>query len=174
MEHPVAWAPTLAVNRGHERVLSCYTATIATSHQSMGKTKVPALGSPVETLTRRMFTRIIASVARSLREHDLSVAQLAALYMLDDRKALRVTEVSTELSLSLPTTSRLVDDLVRQGLVARDEDPNDRRARILTLTAKGRGFIEKSSEARVATFASAAAEIPATTTKALLSLGKSQ
>ena len=89
----------------------------------MGKTMVPWLGSPAEALTRRMFTRIIASVARSLREHDLSVMQLAALYLLDERTTLRVTDVSTELGASLPTTSRLIDDLVRQKLVARAEDP---------------------------------------------------
>lgn len=127
--------------------------------------KVPGLGSPAETLTRRMFTRIIASVARSLREHELSVAQLAALYLLDERGALRVGDVSEELELSLPTTSRLVDDLVKQKLVAREEDPNDRRARVLSLTTKGRTFIEKSSEARIATIASALRELPANVLK---------
>ena len=76
--------------------------------------KSPGLGSPAEAATRRMFTRIIASVARSLREHELSVAQLAALYLLDERGTLRVGDVSEELELSLPTTSRLIDDLVRK------------------------------------------------------------
>lgn len=139
----------------------------------MGKTMIPELGSPAETLTRRMFTRIIASVARSLQEHDLSVTQLAALYMLDERTTLRVTDISTELGLSLPTTSRLIDDLVRQKLVARDEDPSDRRARILTLTAKGRSFIEKSSAARIATIAGVVSKIPASALATLRSLSKS-
>ena len=88
---------------------------------------VPALGSPPEKLTRRMFTRIITNVARSLQEHELSVAQLALMYLLDEREAMRVGDAATELGLSAPTTSRLVDDLVKQELVARSEDPNDRR-----------------------------------------------
>jgi DNA-binding MarR family transcriptional regulator len=132
----------------------------------------PAFGSPVEKLTRRMFTRIIAAVARTLQEHDLSVAQLAALYVLDERMTLRVGDVATELALSLPTASRLIDDLVRQGLVDRKEDPTDRRARILSLAAKGRAFIAKSSEARMTTMASVAADVPTSAFKALWSLGK--
>jgi DNA-binding MarR family transcriptional regulator len=133
---------------------------------------VPLLGSPVEKLTRRMFTRIITAVARTLREHDLSVGQLALLYLLDERAALRMSDVATELDLSLPTTSRLVDDLVRQSLVARHEDPTDRRARTLSLTTNGRAFIAKSSKARMATIAGATADMPASAIKALWSLGK--
>jgi len=134
---------------------------------------VPQLGSPAEKLTRRMFTRIIAAVSRTLQEHDLSVGQLAALYLLDERATLRITDVATELDLSLPTTSRLIDGLVRQHLVGREEDPHDRRARTLSLTTSGRAFIAKSSKARMETMASAAAEIPASAIKAVWSLGKS-
>lgn len=131
---------------------------------------VPALGSPPEKLTRRMFTRIITNVARSLQEHELSVAQLALMYLLDEREAMRVGDAATELGLSAPTTSRLVDDLVKQELVARSEDPNDRRARILTLGVKGRAFIAKTSEARMSTISSAVADVPASTLASLTSL----
>src|SRR4051794_11489986 len=127
----------------------------------------PALGSPAEKFTRRMFTRIIAAVARTLREHDLSVAQLAALYLIDERKALRLGDVAAELGVTLPTASRFVDDLVRQRLVDREEDPSDRRARILTLAAKGRAFIATSSEARMVMIAGAAPDIPTSAIKAL-------
>lgn len=132
----------------------------------------PALGSPAEKLTRRMFARIITAVARTIQEHDLDVAQLAVLYVLDERGSLRVGDVATELLVSLPTASRLVDDLVRQKLVAREEDPSDRRARVLTLASKGRAFVAKSSEARMATMAGVVADIPASALKSLLSLVK--
>jgi MarR family transcriptional regulator, transcriptional regulator for hemolysin len=134
------------------------------------QTMVPQLGSPAEKLTRRMFTRIMTAVARTLQEHDLSVGQLAVLYLLDERATLRVSDVSAELDLSMPTASRLVDDLVRQSLVGRREDPSDRRARTLSLTTEGRAFVAKSSKARMATMAGALAEIPASTIKALWSL----
>jgi DNA-binding MarR family transcriptional regulator len=131
--------------------------------------KIPGVGSPAEVLTRRLFTRIIAAVARALREHELSVGQVAVLYLLDERKTLRVTDVANELELGLPTASRLVDDLVRDKLVAREEDPNDRRARLLTLTPQGHAFIEESSKARMQTIVKAAAEMPSNTIAVVLS-----
>lgn len=139
----------------------------------MGSKKMASLlGSPAETLTRRMFTRIITGVARTMHEHDLSVGQLATLYLLDERTTLRISDVATTLDLSLPTTSRLVDDLVRQKLASRAEDATDRRARVLTLTARGRAFIERSSEARIATIAGVVSELPPNAIKAVLALGK--
>lgn len=133
---------------------------------------MPEIGSAAERLTRRMFTRIIRGVARTLQEHDLSVTQLAALYLIDESEWLRISDVAAELELSLPTASRLASDLVRQELLGRKEDASDRRARILTLTAKGRAFIVKSSEARMATIAGTASEVPAATIKTLwLALG---
>jgi len=136
------------------------------------KPAVPGLGSPAEKLTRRMFTRIIANIARSVQEHELSVPQLAALYLLDERTTMRVGDVAVELALSAPTTSRLVDDLVRQELVSREEDPTDRRARMLSLAPRGRAFIAKSSEARMMTIATAVSEMPGHAVTALLSIRK--
>jgi MarR family transcriptional regulator, transcriptional regulator for hemolysin len=135
---------------------------------------VPPLGSPSERLTRRMFTRIIASIARALQEHELSVAQLALLYLLDERETMRIGDVATELGLSAPTTSRLVDDLVRQELVARAEDPTDRRARVLSLAPRGRTFIAKSSEARMVTMSAAVADVPASAFATLTSFMSSR
>jgi DNA-binding MarR family transcriptional regulator len=129
-------------------------------HQ-MGHDKGFGLGSPAERFTRRMFARIVTSVARTLREHELSVAQLAALYLIDDRGTMRVGDVAAELVRSAPAASRMVDDLVRQGLVAREEDPTDRRARVLALTPAGHEFVALSSEARVKTMAEVAREMPA-------------
>lgn len=124
--------------------------------KTSGDEAAVALGSDAERFTRRMFTRILTNVAATLHEDDLSVAQLAALYLLDERGALRVGDVASALGRSAPAASRMVDGLVRQGLVARREDPADRRARVLSLTKKGRAFVDRSSEARMATIAEVA------------------
>lgn len=132
------------------------------------RSAVPALGSPPERLTRRMFTRIITNIARALQEHELSVAQLALLYLLDERETMRIGDVATELGLSAPTTSRLVEDLVHQELVVREDDHTDRRARVLSLAGRGRAFIAASSEARMQTISAAVADVPASTFASLM------
>lgn len=125
------------------------------------KAQAIPFGSPLERFTRRMFTRIITSLSQTLREEELSIAQVATLYLLDDRGRLRIGDVGAELDQGAPSVSRLVDDLVARGLVERAEDPSDRRARVLALTAKGRKLVERTSNVRVETISAAARDVPA-------------
>jgi DNA-binding MarR family transcriptional regulator len=118
------------------------------------------IGTPIERLTRTMFTRIISNLSKTLVNEDFSVAQVAALYLLDERQTLRVGELAAELGRSQPSTSRLVDGLVERKLVARREDPTDRRARVLTLTKKGRDTVGRASAERVRTILHVAETAP--------------
>ena len=118
------------------------------------------LGSPVERLTRAMFTRIIANLSATLAAEDLTVAQVAALYLLDERESLRIGELASELGRSQPSISRLVDGLVRKKLVVRKEDAEDRRARTVQLTAKGRAMVDRASIERVRTMLRASRALP--------------
>jgi DNA-binding MarR family transcriptional regulator len=115
----------------------------------------------IEAFTRRMFTRVISAMARTLRDEELSVAQVAALYLVDENGPMRIGEVAAALGRSLPAASRLTDDLVRRGLLQRDEDPEDRRARLLTTSAKGRTFLTRAGDDRVKTILEAVDAIPA-------------
>lgn len=114
----------------------------------------------LEAFTRRMFTRIILALSHTLQSEDLSVAQVAALYLVDERGRMRIGEVAAEIGRPLPQASRLVDDLVQRGLLKREEDEVDRRARVLSLSAKGRAFIARAGEGRVKTILGAGASLP--------------
>jgi MarR family transcriptional regulator for hemolysin len=114
----------------------------------------------IERITRRMFTRIITSLSHTLQEEELSVAQVATLYLLDEHGTMRIGDVASVLDRAPPATSRMIDDLVASGLVERKEDPTDRRARCLSLTSKGSKFIARAGEARVKTILEATRELP--------------
>jgi DNA-binding MarR family transcriptional regulator len=126
------------------------------------------LGSPIEQFTRMMFTRIITALSRSLREEDFSLAQIAALHVLDQQGAMRVTALADTLALSPSAGSRLVDGLVQRGLVGRAEDPQDRRAKTLVLTAEGRAFVDRASEDRVQVILQTAESLPSKSSAAML------
>ena len=115
----------------------------------------------LEALTRRMFTRIIVALARTLHEGDLDVTQIAALYLIDEHGTMRVGEVAAAVDRPLNAVSRPLDDLVQRELVARGEDPADRRVRVLTLTPKGKAFLDRAGEDRVRTIMEATASMPA-------------
>jgi DNA-binding MarR family transcriptional regulator len=49
----------------------------------------------------------------------------------------RLTELADSASMSLPSMQELVDDLERRGIVERQPDPSDGRAKLIVLTDKG-------------------------------------
>lgn len=68
----------------------------------------------------------------SMREYDV-------LYTLAKRgsEASRICDLQDQVLLSQPALSRLVERLVTRGYVARETDPADGRAVIVSLTAEG-------------------------------------
>lgn len=87
-----------------------------------------------------------------ISELDLSLTQLKGLSVLDEHveEALSVKALSERLGLSLAATSRSVDGLVKRKLIERDEDPDDRRVRLVRLSARGRRTVERLVEIRIA------------------------
>lgn len=105
-------------------------------------------GTPLERASRWMFTRILSGLSRTLRDEDLSVAQLAALHVIDDAGELGQSLLAAELGLSPSATSRLVEGLVQRGLVERHEAAHDRRARALRLSPRGAAMLDEVGHAR--------------------------
>ena len=69
----------------------------------------------------------------------LSLAKLAALRTLADAgESLPLTQLAERLSCVKSNITQLVDRLEADGLVQRQADPNDRRARLAELTPAGR------------------------------------
>lgn len=69
----------------------------------------------------------------------LSLAKLAALKALTESgESMPLTQLAERLSCVKSNVTQLVDRLEADGLVERQFDPKDRRARLATLTAAGR------------------------------------
>ncbi len=111
--------------------------------------RIPA-ANPLERASRYMFTRIVASLARTLRDEDLSVAQLAALHVVDQLGECKQSVLAAELALSPSAASRMVDGLVQRGLLERRESPEDRRVRTLSVAAHGHELLDAAGRDRVA------------------------
>ena len=58
-------------------------------------------------------------------------------------KSVRAGLVAQQLKLSAGAVTELVEAVVREGLVRRETDPDDRRAVVLALTAEGRRVRER-------------------------------
>jgi len=93
-------------------------------------------------------THIEAEIRRRLRERfDISLARfdyMAQLYRYRD--GLKMRDLSRYLMVTGGNVTGLTDDLERDGLVAREGSPTDRRAWIVRLTPKGRRQFETMAE----------------------------
>ncbi len=78
----------------------------------------------------------------------LSMPQFGILMQLHYRKDCGVSDISERFDITSAAASQLVEKLVQGGLILREEDPNDRRAKLLNLTEKGKQFIQKGVEER--------------------------
>ncbi|HKX41832.1 MAG TPA: MarR family transcriptional regulator [Burkholderiaceae bacterium] len=110
-----------------------------------------ARANPDDHAVLRLWLRLLASttqieaeIRKRLRERfDISLARfdyMAQLYR--HRDGLKMRALSRCLMVTGGNVTGLTDELERDGLVARETDPNDQRGRIVTLTAKGRRTFE--------------------------------
>lgn len=83
-----------------------------------------------------------------MAETGLSFSHINILMRLFHGADTGITEISEHLGVTNAAASQSVERLVQMGLVERAEDPEDRRARRLTLTARGRSLIVRGIEAR--------------------------
>lgn len=65
-----------------------------------------------------------------------------------ERSGVRAVDLANRTRLHKSTLSRSLADLERLGLVTRVRDPQDARARLVTLTERGRSAVEDSRAAR--------------------------
>lgn len=75
--------------------------------------------------------------------HDISLNQWSTLRYLLEGGPIRLNTLAEHLDLDKSTTSRVVDSLVRKGLVERVEDAEDRRAICLGVSKKGVALYKK-------------------------------
>jgi DNA-binding MarR family transcriptional regulator len=86
-----------------------------------------------------------------LQDAGISFSQLKCLGLLSNAEApLSLGALSDDLGLSLAAVSRGVDGLVQRGQVKRQEDPSDRRSKLVTVSARGRATYERVVAVRVA------------------------
>lgn len=78
----------------------------------------------------------------------LSMPQFSILMQLHHKGPCGLSEISERFDVTAAAASQLVDKLVQAGYLEREEDPHDRRAKLLTLSDAGRALIDQGTEER--------------------------
>jgi DNA-binding MarR family transcriptional regulator len=99
----------------------------------------------------------VMRLSRRLRQHapaDVTQSQLSALAVIVRDGRLTLSQLAEAERVQPPTITRIVDALVRAGLVDRSPSESDRRVAWVTPTAEGRAVIEATRRRRDAYLAS--------------------
>ncbi len=79
----------------------------------------------------------------------LTIGQLKSLFFIDFEGSTNFKKLATALGVTPPNVTGIVDRLVEQGLVSREENPEDRRMLLLKTTEKGRDLLVKLRASRI-------------------------
>ena len=99
---------------------------------------------------------LVMRVARSLRRRgaeamapwDLAPHQVRALRVVGHHEGIRPGELAAHLRVAPRSVTDVVDALEERGLLERHQDPADRRATVLALTASGQRLVDETGAAR--------------------------
>lgn len=108
-----------------------------------------AVSPPTGRLLLRAFRRWeqdVLSALESLGHEELGLSHGHVLSQLD-RPGQRITQIARESGLTKQAIGQIVRDLARRGLVVVGEDPEDRRAKVLSCTPQGAQLVAAMSSA---------------------------
>ncbi|MHA6623133.1 MarR family winged helix-turn-helix transcriptional regulator [Pseudonocardia sp. DLS-67] len=105
---------------------------------------------------------LVAVAARSLAAAgDVSLPQYRVLVLLAGRGPLRAVDLAAALAINPSSATRLIDRLVRAGLVRRHRMPSDRRSYRIGLSQPGRALVAEVTRRRRQEFEQLLAAVPA-------------
>ena len=111
--------------------------------------------TPVKDIASHFFT-IIKSLRHQLDMNhpvaQMSLAQCEALRFICDQKQVTMKEVADFLLITPPSTTVLIENLVKLGFVQRSNASTDRRTILLTLTNSGKEVLKTAMKQRDKSF----------------------
>ena len=106
------------------------------------------ISQPLRQWVEATTHRSMRDQSRYAKSTGLSMPQFSILMQLHYRGHCGIGDISERFDITNAAASQLVEKLFQSGLLDRAEDPNDRRAKQVTLSAKGRELIDKSIDER--------------------------
>jgi len=103
-----------------------------------------SLYETIRLIRTRFFRRHTVSVAAEdgRKMADLTLPQMNALLVIRGRGRGTIKELAEALEVSAPSASAMVDRLVEEGVVSREQSRADRREVVVQLTPQGREAVE--------------------------------
>jgi DNA-binding MarR family transcriptional regulator len=90
---------------------------------------------------RQVSNHVSQSFARRLDGKGVTTAEWVLMRVLYESDGLAPTCVAEQMGMTRGAISKLADRLIEKDMLARADNPDDKRGHTLSLTAKGRGLL---------------------------------
>ena len=107
----------------------------------MNTTHKDPLVESILGLGDRLFRQLLPTVPEELLTLDATLPQFKIMLMLYIHGPMRMTAIATELDVTLPTATNLVDRLVEKDFITRESQSDDRRVVLCRLSEHGQKAI---------------------------------
>ncbi len=97
----------------------------------------------------RIFQASMHHFWRRIKAQGLTLPQMFALRYIYYKGPCHIADIARELGVTSAAVSQMLNRLVDQGLIVRQEAAHDRRHKQLTLTDKGRAVLEENTATQV-------------------------
>jgi DNA-binding MarR family transcriptional regulator len=111
--------------------------------------------------------RLLRLARREERGEPIGGPRLSALTFVATAGPVSLAELAAAEQVRAPTMSRVVDNLVADGLALRETDPTDRRAVRISATEAGRRLIDEGQASRAGAVAARLAQLADSERRAL-------
>jgi DNA-binding MarR family transcriptional regulator len=88
------------------------------------------------------------SVARHRHLHNLNNPECGVLYVLSTGAITNQLTLGHDLGIDKATIVKMIDKLEQLNFVKREVDPSDRRAKLISITPKGKKILDKIAEVK--------------------------
>ena len=105
------------------------------------KAGMMSLGSRLRVLTDRITDD--ASHIYELYDIDLQPKWFPVFYVLSSGQQKTITGIALEIGHSHPSVSKIISEMTKNGLIQESKDESDGRRNMVSLSQKGRGYLEK-------------------------------
>ena len=92
------------------------------------------------TLLKKANRLLMKKANELLKPHGITHAYTYFLMALYQQDGLTQSEMHKQIGIEQPTAVRTLDRMERDGLIMREQSPNDRRAVLIKLTDKGQSY----------------------------------
>jgi DNA-binding MarR family transcriptional regulator len=102
-----------------------------------------SLVEDILSMADRLFRSLLPTVPKDLLTLDITMPQTKILLILHVQGSRRMSDLASELDITLPAATSLVDRLVEKQYVTREAQPDDRRVVLCHLSECGEQAISR-------------------------------